>query len=34
MKARKCSVCGELTPSVMIGLDGRCDRCLRKDGWR
>jgi hypothetical protein len=34
MKEQKCSVCGKWTPSVMIGLDGRCDKCLKKDRWR
>lgn len=28
MKIVKCSVCGEEVPSTMIGVDGRCRRCL------
>lgn len=27
-KLKTCSVCGERVPSVIIGIDGRCQRCL------
>jgi hypothetical protein len=28
MKTEKCSVCGEVNLSSMIGIDGRCRKCL------
>jgi len=34
MKIVKCSMCKEYVPSTMIGLDGRCDTCMKKSGWR
>ena len=33
MKTEKCSICGKEVPSSMIGMDGRCRECLKKDGW-
>ena len=32
MKIMICSVCGNIVPSTMVGVDGRCPECLKKDG--